>query len=89
MLQGLILLLAHGSRSHAFHMHGNGFTSGGVNTATTDLQDGNMATLFLQATGAGLWQLICHVDDHLTKGMVTSYWAMQEENCPPSTPGEV
>lgn len=77
-LQGLILFLAHGGDSHSFHMHGNGFTSGGV----------NMATLFMQATGAGLWQLICHVDDHLAKGMVANYWVMQD-NCPPSTPGEV
>lgn len=69
-------------------MHGNGFTSGGVNMATMDLQERYMATLFMQATGAGLWQLICHVDDRLGKGMVTNYWVMQE-NCPPSTPGEV
>lgn len=79
---------AHGMESHSFHMHGNGFTSQGVNMATYPLQDGQMASLYMQATGAGLWQLICHVDDHLAKGMVANYWVMQD-NCPPSTPGEV
>lgn len=68
-------------------MHGNGFTSQGVNMATYPLQDGVMASLYMQATGAGFWQLICHVDDHLANGMVARYWVMQN-NCPPSTPGE-
>lgn len=56
--------------------------------ATMDLHDGGMAALYMHATGAGMWQLICHVDNHLGKGMVANYWVMQD-SCSASTPGEV
>lgn len=65
-------------------MHGNGFTYQGLSMVAKSFNDGEMAPLYMRATGAGLWQVICHVDDHLAKGMVANYWVMQE-NCPPMT----
>ena len=32
-----------------------------------------METLYMNAAGAGDWQLICHINEHVSKGMVTYY----------------
>ena len=82
----LLVPTAYGSASHVFHMHGNGFQFHGVNKATQGLNDGNMAALYMNATGKGLWQVICHVNNHVAKGMVSNYWVMTD-NCPAINPG--
>jgi len=73
--------MAYGSASHVFHMHGNGFTWGGGGQYATSLNDGVGKTLVMNATGAGLWQVICHVENHMNAGMVANY-KVYSSNCP-------
>ena len=40
-----------------------------------------MATLYMNATGPGHWQLICHINEHVSKGMMT-YYDVKNEECP-------
>ena len=40
-----------------------------------------MVTLYMNATGAGNWQLICHINEHVSKGMMT-YYNIKSEECP-------
>lgn len=40
-----------------------------------------MITLHMDALGAGLWQVICLVSDHLTKGMV-AFYQVHKGDCP-------
>ncbi|MCJ1300983.1 hypothetical protein MMC08_003782 [Hypocenomyce scalaris] len=56
-------VMALGSASHTFHMHGNSFQRFGQNMASIGLNDGTMVTLTANMTGAGGWQLICHADE--------------------------
>ena len=51
-------------------------------TATSGLNDGVGKTLYTSATGGGLWQVICHVSDHQTKGMVNNYEVYLANQCP-------
>jgi FtsP/CotA-like multicopper oxidase with cupredoxin domain len=75
-------LYAHGSETHVFHMHGNGFQHPlGRNKASKAVSPGEMFSLFMNATGVGLWQVICHVTDHHSMGMVGDYW-VHNETCP-------
>lgn len=71
-----------GSSSHVFHMHGNGFTYLGQNKASLSLNDGVMQALPMMARGVGEWQLICHVSDHLQRGMEDPYVVYPAGKCP-------
>ena len=73
---------AYGSASHVFHMHGNGFVYAGLNEAAISINDGEMKTLAMSATATGSWQLICHVSDHLSAGMLDYYTVYPTESCP-------
>ena len=64
---------AYGSASHVFHMHGNGFAYHGANEYAISINDGVGKTLVMNATGRGLWQVICHVSNHQAKGMLLNY----------------
>lgn len=64
---------AYGSASHVFHMHGNGFTYHGANEYAISINDGIGKTLVMNATGRGLWQVVCHVSNHQAKGMLLNY----------------
>lgn len=68
--------------SHVFHMHGNYVTEAGENSYAVSLNDGAGHTLYMDATGQGLWQVICHVADHQQKGMVANYRVYGEGECP-------
>ena len=46
-----------------------------------DVVPGTMVTLYMNATGPGQWQLICHINEHVSKGMVT-YYNIKDEECP-------
>ncbi|KAI5258094.1 Cupredoxin [Aureobasidium subglaciale] len=72
---------AYGSASHIFHMHGNGFKYENISQYAISINDGVGKTLYMDATGPGLWQVICHVDNHQAKGMVANYKVFQN-NCP-------
>jgi hypothetical protein len=53
----------------------------GLTNFVTAVSPGEMFTLFMNATGIGLWQVICHVSDHQAMGMVGDYW-VHDEPCP-------
>ncbi|KAK4997832.1 hypothetical protein LTR66_002819 [Elasticomyces elasticus] len=73
---------AYGIASHVFHMHGNGFThNGGMNQASIGINDGEMKTLHMTAVGAGKWQVICHVSNHLSSGM-EEFYVVYPNGCP-------
>jgi len=42
-------------------MHGNGYRYQGNSGYAISVNDGEGKTLYMNATGAGLWQVICHV----------------------------
>jgi hypothetical protein len=75
---------AYGAASHVFHMHGNGFAYHGVNEYAISINDGVGKTLLMNATGRGLWQVICHVDNHHAMGMVLNYRVADSMQCEPS-----
>ena len=71
-----------GGASHVFHMHGNGFTYRGLNMASKSLNDGNMMTLQATMYATGIWQVICHVSNHLSDGMQGLYQVYPKASCP-------
>ncbi|RMY90751.1 hypothetical protein D0864_06191 [Hortaea werneckii] len=73
---------SYGSMSHVFHMHGNNFEYGGVTSYAISVNDGEGKTLYMDATGAGLWQVICHVNFHHTLGMLANYQVYYPGECP-------
>ncbi|KAK5012974.1 hypothetical protein LTR60_004106, partial [Cryomyces antarcticus] len=46
------------------------------------INDGEMKTLYMNATGAGKWQVMCHVHMHQTMGMVSNYQVHFAGQCP-------
>ncbi|KAI6875053.1 hypothetical protein KC338_g971 [Hortaea werneckii] len=73
---------SYGSMSHVFHMHGNNFEYGGVTSYAISVNDGEGKTLYMDATGAGLWQVLCHVNFHHTLGMLANYQVYYPGECP-------
>ncbi|KAI7330553.1 Cupredoxin [Hortaea werneckii] len=74
----------YGSASHVFHMHGHSFTYHGFDEYAVSINDGVGKTLYMNATEPGLWQVLCHVNNHQTKGMVSNYNVYKEGKCPTS-----
>lgn len=74
-------IYAFGGASHVFHMHGNGFNYHGANMASKSINDGNMMTLQMDATGTGIWQVLCYVSDHLSSGMEGNYRVYPKASC--------
>ncbi|KAH0175647.1 hypothetical protein KCU67_g30, partial [Aureobasidium melanogenum] len=62
-------VMAYGSASHVFHMHGNSYTYLNNKQYATSINDGIGKTFIMDATGSGMWQVVCHVDKHLSRGM--------------------
>lgn len=73
---------AYGSASHVFHLHGNGVTYLGTNQYAVSLNDGEGKTLIMHAVDVGLWQAICHVNNHQSMGMVSNYVVYKSKDCP-------
>lgn len=44
--------------------------------------DGDMFTLKMRAGLPGVWEVVCHVQDHLAKGMVNNYKVYPKGECP-------
>jgi hypothetical protein len=72
---------AYGGASHVFHMHGNGFAYHGANAYAISLNDGVGKTLVMDAVVRGLWQVICHVDNHQALGMVANFRVADSRQC--------
>lgn len=65
-----------------FHMHGNGFAYQGFNQYAESINDGVGKTLYMKAVDQGMWQVICHVQNHNTMGMVANYRVFAKGKCP-------
>jgi hypothetical protein len=72
---------AYGAASHVFHLHGNGVSYLGNNEYAVSINDGVGKTLVMDAVGEGLWQVICHVDNHHALGMVSNYRVSGRGEC--------
>ncbi|KAK4503137.1 hypothetical protein PRZ48_006564 [Zasmidium cellare] len=72
-----------GTGSHVFHMHGNGVVVDGIKSFAVSLNDGISKTLLMNAADVGLWQVICHVNDHQQSGMVANYvvYSSEDQRC--------
>ena len=81
-------------------MHGNGFVYNGNRMSAISMFHfpthllkiltisgaipGTMSTLYMNATAPGTWQVICHSNEHQSKGMV-AYYSIKDSECPPFT----
>jgi hypothetical protein len=63
-------------------MHGNGLSYQDFNQYAESANDGVGKTLYTTAVGEGLWQVICHVQNHQTRGMLANYRVYSAEDCP-------
>lgn len=89
MCQGdatLWYIYAFGAQSHTFHLHGNNFQVAGEEQAffraSVSINNGEMATIAMNASRPGLWQAICHVSTHLSWGMEDFYLIHNKTTCP-------
>lgn len=62
-----------GFDTHVSHWHGNNVVNEGLVTPAVALNPGQMKTVTMTAANPGWWQLICHFNTHLSKGMEANY----------------
>ncbi len=58
---------------HTPHWHGNDVVVGGMRMDVINLLPASMVTADMGPDSRGIWLFHCHVNDHLTAGMVTRY----------------
>lgn len=58
---------------HTPHWHGNTAVANGMRTDTVALMPATMVTADMTADNAGIWMFHCHVNDHITAGMIARY----------------
>ena len=58
---------------HTPHFHGNTVVAMGMRTDVVNLLPASMAVADMVPDNAGTWLLHCHVNDHITAGMITRY----------------
>jgi manganese oxidase len=58
---------------HTPHWHGNTVTVGGMRMDVTSLLPAGMIVADMVPDNPGTWLFHCHVNDHLTAGMITRY----------------
>jgi hephaestin len=59
---------------HTPHIHGNVWTSAmGMRMDMAGLLPGEMVAMDMVADNPGIWLFHCHVNDHITAGMITRY----------------
>jgi len=58
---------------HTPHWHGNTVTSLGMRTDVVSLLPAQMVVADMVPDNAGIWLFHCHVNDHITAGMITRY----------------
>jgi len=72
-----------GFDTHVAHWHGNNVKQDGVMKASVPINPGMMDTATMVATNPGWWQVICHFNTHLSKGMEANYRIFGfDEECP-------
>jgi hypothetical protein len=58
---------------HTPHWHGNDVVAGGMRMDVISLLPAGMVTADMVPDNVGIWLFHCHVNDHLTAGMITRY----------------
>ncbi|WP_322753964.1 multicopper oxidase domain-containing protein [Frankia sp. Cas3] len=58
---------------HTPHWHGNDAVVGGMRMDTVPLLPGTMAVADMVPDNVGIWLFHCHVNEHITAGMLTRY----------------
>jgi len=58
---------------HTPHWHGNTVLANGMRTDVVGLLPATMITADMVPDNAGIWLFHCHVNDHITAGMLTRY----------------
>jgi FtsP/CotA-like multicopper oxidase with cupredoxin domain len=58
---------------HTPHWHGNTVTNMGMRTDVVSLLPGTMITADMVPDDVGTWLFHCHVDDHISAGMIAKY----------------
>ncbi|TFC52659.1 multicopper oxidase domain-containing protein [Cryobacterium shii] len=58
---------------HTPHWHGNTVTALGMRTDVVSLLPASMMEADMVPDDAGTWLFHCHVNDHITAGMLTRY----------------
>lgn len=66
---------------HAAHWHGNNVQYKDITTAVVPMLAGQAVSTLMTAVNPGTWQVICHDNSHLFKGMESLY-TIYGENCP-------
>jgi hephaestin len=58
---------------HTPHWHGNDVVASGMRMDVVNLLPASMVVADMAPDNAGTWLFHCHVNDHLTAGMITRY----------------
>jgi hephaestin len=58
---------------HTPHWHGNDVVAHGMRMDSVDLMPASMVAADMVPDNAGVWLFHCHVNDHLSAGMITRY----------------
>ena len=58
---------------HTPHWHGNTVTALGMRTDVVNLLPASMVVADMEPDDAGIWLFHCHVNDHISAGMITRY----------------
>jgi hephaestin len=58
---------------HTPHFHGNTVVAQGMRTDVVNLLPASMVVADMVPDNPGTWLLHCHVNDHITAGMITRY----------------
>ncbi len=62
---------------HTPHWHGNTVIANGMRTDVVSVLPMSMVTADMQADNPGIWLFHCHVNDHITAGMIARYQVVE------------
>jgi hephaestin len=62
---------------HTPHWHGNTVIANGMRNDVVSLLPMTMVTADMQADNPGIWLFHCHVNDHITAGMIARYQVVE------------
>jgi hephaestin len=62
---------------HTPHWHGNTVIANGMRTDVVSVLPMSMVTADMQADNPGVWLFHCHVNDHITAGMIARYQVIE------------
>lgn len=62
-----------GFDTHEVHWHGNNVGYNGISTPVMPINPGQARTVTMAASNPGWWQVICHDNTHLSRGMEANY----------------